>query len=441
MMSEDIEPHFERKYEILQKLGTGPYGIVWKAKERKTNSLVAIKKVLGAFHDCPDAQQTFREIMILQELGHEHNPNCLKLLDLVKAENNEDLYLIFEYMDSDLRTVIRAGVLQDVHKVYIIYQILKALLYLHTAEIVHRDLKPSNILIDSECSIKLSDFGSSQSLLPCDEKPAPIAVMMEPVAARWYIAPEIVLGSSRYSKAVDMWSVGCILGELISGKPMFPGQSIVNQIELITEFFGKPDQEDLDQIGGIIDSSIISSMCREQKHTFSTYFKDASPDAISLLKQCLEFNPNKRITVEEALKHPFFAQFRDPETEYRAATPVQILIRDQNKTKIKAFHEAMYTNFIEKRRAKRRLEQVTYLQQLGINVSDDYPISSNIEASASANPQQIQKTPTGSFSKMEAPNQASCSVKFSDAGVNGQEEETQQPEDPHIGNSTTKNGY
>src|SRR3990167_3076401 len=114
MMSEDIEPHFERKYEILQKLGTGPYGIVWKAKERKTNSLVAIKKVLGAFHDCPDAQQTFREIMILQELGHEHNPNCLKLLDLVKAENNEDLYLIFEYMDSDLRTVIRAGVLQDV---------------------------------------------------------------------------------------------------------------------------------------------------------------------------------------------------------------------------------------------------------------------------------------------------------------------------------------
>lgn len=446
-MSEEIEPHLYRKYEILQRLGKGAYGIVWKAVERKTKTVVALKKVFDAFHNDTDAQRTFREVMILQELEHEHNPNCVKLLNVIKAENNKDLYLIFDYMESDLHAVIRANILLDVHKVYIIYQILKSLLYLHTAEIIHRDLKPSNILIDSECFVKLADFGLARSVLSYDDETAPVPVMTEYVATRWYRAPEIVLGSSQYSKAVDMWSVGCILGELIIGKSIFPGKSTVNQIELIIDLLGKPKQEDLDQIGGAIDSNTINSMSGKQKYTFSTFFKGASPDAISFLKRCLEFNPNKRMSVEEALKHPFVAQFRDPEREYRAPAPIQMPISDQKKLSVKEYREAIYADIIKKKREQRRLWQVAYLKQLGINVADDHPIDNNLVATAVANQQQMQQASSNWPSKMGAPPQASSTANSSHTGTNHQKEEKKQTAEPHNGNSKSwaasngTNGY
>lgn len=191
-MSEEIEPHIYKKFEILQKMGKGAYGIVWKAVVRQTKQTVALKKVFDAFHNDTDAQRTFREVMLLQELnGHE---NIVKLFNVIKAENDKDLYLVFEYMESDLHAVIRAGILEEIHKVYIIYQTLKALKYMHSAQIIHRDLKPSNILINSECLVKVADFGLARSILQYDDESAP--VMTEYVATRWYRAPEIVLGSN-----------------------------------------------------------------------------------------------------------------------------------------------------------------------------------------------------------------------------------------------------
>lgn len=435
-MSEEIEPHIYRKYEILQRLGKGAYGIVWKAVERKTKTIVALKKVFDAFHNDTDAQRTFREVMILQELDNEQNPNCVKLLNVIKAENNKDLYLIFDYMESDLHAVIRANILLDVHKVYIIYQILKALLYLHTAEIIHRDLKPSNILIDSECFVKLADFGLARSVLSYDDETAPVPVMTEYVATRWYRAPEIVLGSSQYSKAVDMWSVGCILGELIIGKSIFPGKSTVNQIELIIDLLGKPKQEDLEQIGGAIDSNTINSMSGKQKYTFSTFFKGASPEAISFLKKCLEFNPHKRMTVEEALKHPFVAQFRDPEREYRAPAPIQMPISDQKKLSVREYREAIYADIIKKKREQRRQWQVAYLRQLGINVADDQPIDNNLVAAA-ASQQQLQQSSGGPM-KMGMSGQSSSIGTANGSATNGslQKDDKKQSESQ---NANTKN--
>lgn len=145
----------------------------------------------------------------------------------MKAENNKDLYLVFDFMDTDLHAVIRAGILEEIHKKYIIYQILKSLKYMHTGELIHRDLKPSNILLNSECHVKVADFGLARSVAYNDEDGSP-PVLTEYVATRWYRAPEILLGSTRYTKAVDMWSVGCILGELIIGKAIFPGTSTLN---------------------------------------------------------------------------------------------------------------------------------------------------------------------------------------------------------------------
>lgn len=365
-MTEEIEPHIYRKFEILQRLGKGAYGIVWKAVERKTKTVVAVKKVFDAFHNDTDAQRTFREVMILQELDHE---NMVKLLNVIKAENNKDLYLIFEYMETDLHAVIRAGILEEIHKVFIIYQILKSLLYLHSAEIIHRDLKPSNILINSECHVKLADFGLARSVLPYDNETAPI--MTEYVATRWYRAPEIVLGSSQYSKAVDMWSVGCILAELIIGKAVFPGKSTINQIELILDLLGKPKPEDLDQIGGTSDWNIINSINTKQKYTFSQYFKGASKNAIDFLKRTLEFNPLKRMSVEEALRHPFVEQFHNPKEERVAPKPIEIPITDQKKLSIKEYREALYADILKKKKEQRKKWQMAYLKQLGINVAED----------------------------------------------------------------------
>jgi len=391
-MSDEIEPHIYKKFEVLQRLGKGAYGIVWKVVERKTKQTMALKKVFDAFHNDTDAQRTFREVMILQELDH---PNMVKLLNVIKAENNKDLYLVFEYVETDLHSVIRAGILEEIHKEFIIYQMLCALLYLHSAEIIHRDLKPSNILINSECKIKLADFGLARSVLPCDDETAPI--MTEYVATRWYRAPEIVLGSTHYSKAVDMWSVGCILGELITGKAIFPGKSTLNQIELILDLLGKPKPEDLEDIGGATDWNIINSINSKQKYTFTTFFKGASKYALDFLKKCLEFNPRKRITVEQALEHPYVAQFHKPETEIRAPKIIEIPISDQKKLSIKEYREALYADIIKKKKEQRRAWQLAYLNGLGINVAEESPTNgTKISTTTSQLPSQstsVQQSP------------------------------------------------
>ena len=124
-MSDEVDRHVQRKYDIVQKLGKGAYGIVWRAQDKRTKEVVALKKIFDAFQNATDAQRTFREIMFLQEMAdHEH---IVKLTNVLKADNDRDIYLVFEYMETDLHAVIRANLLEDVHNKYIIYQLLKAL--------------------------------------------------------------------------------------------------------------------------------------------------------------------------------------------------------------------------------------------------------------------------------------------------------------------------
>ncbi len=145
--------------------------------------------------------------MFLQQLkSHE---NIVKLMAVIKADNDKDIYLVFDYMETDLHAVIRAHILEDIHKQYIIYQVLKCLKFIHSADLLHRDLKPSNILVDSECHIKVADFGLARSILQQNNEGSP--VLTDYVATRWYRAPEVLLGSTTYTKGVDMWSLGCIL--------------------------------------------------------------------------------------------------------------------------------------------------------------------------------------------------------------------------------------
>lgn len=159
-------------------------------------------------------------------------------------------------MEINLHAVIRANILEEVHKKYILYQSIKALKYMHSGDLLHRDMKPSNVLLNSDCHVKICDFGLARSVAGDDEK----NVLTEYVATRWYRAPEILLGSTRYTKGVDMWSIGCILGELLGGQPLFPGESTMNQLERIIEFTGKPSGSDVKSIRSKFATTMLESL-------------------------------------------------------------------------------------------------------------------------------------------------------------------------------------
>ncbi|CAD8094478.1 unnamed protein product [Paramecium primaurelia] len=365
-MSEEIEPHIARKFEIIQKLGKGAYGIVWKAVDKKLKQVVALKKVFDAFHNATDAQRTFREVMFLQELnGHE---NIVRLLNIIKAENNKDLYLVFDYMETDLHAVIRANILEEIHKKYIVYQTLKALKFIHSGELIHRDLKPSNILLDSECLIKVADFGLARSLAQTEDDSQ--LVLTEYVATRWYRAPEILLGSTKYSKAVDMWSVGCIIGELIVGKAIFPGTSTLNQIERIIELLGKPSGDEIQSLDSPLASNILASINTSKKKQFNSFFQGASDEALDLIRRLLCYNPNQRLTAEQALKHKYVRDFSSPEEEIVCQHPIKITMNDNKKFTIKEYREALYADISQRKKEQRKKWQAKYLSQLGVTIDE-----------------------------------------------------------------------
>ncbi|NXI07766.1 MK15 kinase, partial [Irena cyanogastra] len=348
MSPPEVEPLVSRKYEINRRLGKGAYGIVWKATNRRTGETVAIKKIFDAFRNRTDAQRTFREIMFLQEFG-EH-PNIIKLLDVIQAENDKDIYLIFESMETDLHAVIKKGnLLKDIHKCYILYQLLKATKFIHSGNVIHRDQKPSNVLLDAQCRVKLCDFGLARSLRHQGE-PRPGPALTEYVATRWYRAPEILLASRRYTKGVDMWSIGCILGEMLLGKPLFPGTSTINQIEQILRVIPAPSPEDILALQSEYKASVINHMSSRQRVAFEEIFPPSTPlPALDLLKKLLVFNPDKRLTAEEALQHPYVSRFHCPSREPSLDFDVILPLGDDVQLSVAEYRNKLYEMILEKK--------------------------------------------------------------------------------------------
>uniref|UniRef100_A0A8C1GGC1 Mitogen-activated protein kinase 15 n=1 Tax=Cyprinus carpio TaxID=7962 RepID=A0A8C1GGC1_CYPCA len=337
----EVEEHITLKYEIKRRLGKGAYGIVWKAVDRKTGETVAVKKIFDAFRNRTDAQRTFREIMFLQEFGD--HPNIIKLLNVIRAQNDKDIYLVFEFMDTDLHAVIKKGsLLKDIHKRYVMYQLLKATKYLHSGNVIHRDQKPSNILLDSDCFVKLCDFGLARSLYQIQED-AVNPALTEYVATRWYRAPEILLGSSRYTKGVDMWSIGCILGEMLLGKPLFPGTSTINQIEKIMSAIPHPSTEDVLAIRSEYGASVIQRMLlRPQVPIDEILPASVPPDALDLVQRLLAFNPDKRLSAEEALQHPYVSKFHNPAREPSLVYDVILPVDDDVQLSVTQYRNKLY---------------------------------------------------------------------------------------------------
>jgi len=342
-----VEAHIIKRFNLHKKIGKGAYGVVFKSTDKKTKEVVALKKLYDAFRNDTDAQRTFREVMILQELnGHD---NIIRLLNVIKAENNMDLYLVFDYMEADLYNAIRANILQDIHKQYILYQTLKAMKFIHSADIIHRDLKPSNIFINSDCQIKIGDFGLARTL--ASGKNGHSAVVTDYVATRWYRAPEMLLGSQYYSKSVDMWSIGCILAELLSAKPLFPGKSTKNQIEMVLEITGLPKREEFQAIREKylieIDDKVFPT--KLTKKSLKSVVPGASPDALDLMNKLLQFNPDKRLTLEEALKHKYLEAFHKEDEEIVCDRKISIPLDDNKKYKMDQYRQKLYDEILKRK--------------------------------------------------------------------------------------------
>ncbi|XP_064240771.1 mitogen-activated protein kinase 15 isoform X3 [Aotus nancymaae] len=330
------------------------YGIVWKAVDRRTGEVVAIKKIFDAFRDKTDAQRTFREITLLQEFG-EH-PNIISLLDVIRAENDRDIYLVFECMDTDLNAVIRkGGLLQDVHVRSIFSQLLRATRFLHSGHVVHRDQKPSNVLLDADCTVKLCDFGLARSLRDLPEGPESQA-LTEYVATRWYRAPEVLLSSHRYTLGVDMWSLGCILAEMLRGKPLFPGTSTLHQLELILETIPAPSEEDLLALGSGCRASVLHHLGSRQhtaahrpRQTLDALLPpDTSPEALDLLRRLLVFAPDKRLSATQALQHPYVQRFHCPSNEWARRADTRLRVHEGVQLSAPEYRSRVYQMILER---------------------------------------------------------------------------------------------
>jgi len=298
-------------YKKIEKVGEGTYGVVYKGEHKPTKTVVALKKIRLQADDEGVPSTAIREISMLKELRH---CNIVGLLEVVN-ENNV-LYLVFEFLTMDLKKYLDS--IKEKHmdpellKSYT-YQILLAIKYCHTHRVLHRDLKPHNLLIDSKGIIKVADFGLARAF------GVPVRAYTHEVVTLWYRAPEILLGQLRYSCPVDMWSVGCIFAEMANKRPLFHGDSEIDQLFRIFRTKGTPTELTWPGVTELPDF----------KPTFPNWpaqrMKNAVPrldtQGLELLKDMLEYQPALRISAKRAINHPYFddldkSKFPDTEISY-----------------------------------------------------------------------------------------------------------------------------
>ncbi|KAL6777617.1 MAPK3 [Auxenochlorella protothecoides x Auxenochlorella symbiontica] len=314
----------DESYVPIKAVGKGAYGVVCSAKHTPTGEKVAIKKITNAFENLVDARRTLREMKLLRYLRHE---NVIGVLDIMppppKAPFN-DVYIVYELMDTDLHQIIRSSQpLTDEHFQYFMYQTLRGLKYVHSAGVLHRDLKPSNLLLNASCDLKIADFGLARTSTESN------AFMTEYVVTRWYRAPELLLSCDSYSAGIDVWSVGCILAELLARKPLFPGKDYIDQLKLIIRTLGTPSDEELGFITAPKARTYIRGLAAVQKPDFRASFPDASKQALDLMERMLQFDPRRRISVDDALRHPWLAALHDEAAEPVARGAFKFDFEDQ----------------------------------------------------------------------------------------------------------------
>ncbi|KAI8325357.1 Pkinase-domain-containing protein, partial [Martensiomyces pterosporus] len=292
-------------YELTTKLGEGTFGEVHKAVHKATGAVVALKRVL--MHNEKEGLPitAIREIKLLKSLNH---PNIVPLADmLVKHESRgsghvPSVYMVFPYMEHDLTGLLENPKihLRVEHMKLYLRQLLEGTAYLHASKVMHRDMKASNLLVNNEGTLYIADFGLARTFNPDDKKD-----MTKCVVTRWYRPPELLLGERKYTTAIDMWGIGCIFAEMLLGRPVFQGKTDLDQIEQIMRVCGSPENTSWPRWQSLPDCSQIGEFARYPRRVREEFHRFGD-DAVDLLDQLLQLDPERRPDAAMALKHNFF---------------------------------------------------------------------------------------------------------------------------------------
>jgi len=303
-----------KRYTVLTPVGQGAYGVVVAAEDADKKESVAIKKIENAFEHLTFAKRTLRELRILRHLRHENLVDIRQVFMAGLKENFEDIYVVSELMETDLASILKSPQsLSNDHCQFFMYQILRGLKYMHSAEVIHRDLKPRNLLVNSNCDLKICDYGLARVHYPDEElRTCP---MTEYVCTRWYRAPEVLCSWNDYSKSIDVWSVGCIFAEMLRRKPLFPGKNTQHQLQLIISCLGTPDKDALRRIPNDKCRKFIESLPASGGRSLQEAVPNTSKEEFDLLNKTLSFSPLNRCTVDQVLQHSYLAQLHCPEDE------------------------------------------------------------------------------------------------------------------------------
>uniref|UniRef100_A0A3B4X642 Mitogen-activated protein kinase n=1 Tax=Seriola lalandi dorsalis TaxID=1841481 RepID=A0A3B4X642_SERLL len=310
----DVKFDVGEEYDVIETIGTGAYGVVSSAR-RRDNGRVAIKKISNAFEVVTNAKRTLRELKILKHFKHD---NIIAIKDILQPNLPhsafKSVYVVLDLMESDLHQIIHsAQTLTPEHTRYFLYQLLRGLKYVHSANVIHRDLKPSNLLVNENCELKIGDFGMARGLSSHPEESH--SFMTEYVATRWYRAPELLLSLNHYTLAIDLWSVGCIFAEMLGRKQLFPGKHYVHQLQLILAVLGTPPEGLIGAIRADRVRSYVQSLPSQLAMPLAKLYPQAEPQALDLLGAMLRFDPRERISVTQALEHPYLSKYHDPDDE------------------------------------------------------------------------------------------------------------------------------
>ncbi|XP_067105591.1 mitogen-activated protein kinase 6 [Osmerus mordax] len=316
------------RYMDLKPLGYGGNGLVFSAVDMDCDKRVAVKKIV--LTDPQSVKHALREIKIIRRLDHDNIVKVFETLgpsgrrlteDLVSLTEVNSVYIVQEYMETDLCQLLERGLLSEGHARLFMYQLLRGLKYIHSANVLHRDLKPSNLFVNTEdLVLKIGDFGLARIMDPHYSHKGHLS---EGLVTKWYRSPRLLLSPNNYTKAIDMWAAGCIFAEMLTGKTLFAGAHELEQMQLILESIPVLREEDRQELHSVIPVFIRSDMT--QPHTpLAKILPGASSQALDFLEKILTFNPMDRLTAEEALAHPYMADYSFPLDEPVSLHPFHI---------------------------------------------------------------------------------------------------------------------
>ncbi|KAI6177534.1 Mitogen-activated protein kinase [Aphelenchoides bicaudatus] len=297
-----------RATEPDKPIGYGAFGVVWSVTDPRSQKRVALKKMPNVFQNLASCKRVFREIQMLASFRHD---NVLGLLDILHPPNQhffQEIHVLTELMQSDLHKIIVSPQQLTVDHVKVfIYQILRGLKYLHSAKILHRDIKPGNLLVNSNCILKICDFGLARIW----DKSDTTSNMTHEVVTQYYRAPELLMGARKYTGAIDVWSVGCIFAELLGRRILFQAHGPIEQLNQIVALLGTPTPEAMrTACEGARNHVLRNSRHQHDPARLNRQFPLAGQDAIQLLTEMLQFDPDKRISVVDALQSPYLTEGR-----------------------------------------------------------------------------------------------------------------------------------